>query len=180
MLIATQLKIPEKQRHTIARAAKLHDIGKLVIDIAFINKPGPLTKQELILFRKHPSTGASLLKELRFLSVEAELILHHHERHDGKGYPRGKSGDTIPFGASIISLADALDAMLSSRSYKEVMTLSEAIEEVKKNKGTQFHPKTADAFLDIMKNNKESFIQLLAPASPSEAITETITEDIEE
>ena len=166
LLLACNMNLDREMQHTIARAAKLHDIGKLVIDLAFINKPGPLTDRELMQFRKHPATGASLLKELSFLKDEADLILHHHERHDGKGYPAGKAGENIPLGARIISLADALDAMLSDRSYKKALSLDAAIEEVQANSGTQFHPEVAATFQRIMITDRKSFTALLAPAAP--------------
>jgi len=161
LLIAERMGKKEDELILIGRAAKLHDVGKLVIDLEFINKPGPLSQDEWKIFKKHPVTGAELLRALDFLNDEAELILHHHERYDGSGYPEGKKTDETPFNAYIIALADALDAMLSVRSYKKSITLDEAVKRIKKGRGRQFHAEAVDVLLDIIKNSRASIIDIM-------------------
>ncbi len=165
-IIAEGLKIPAKKMKIVERAAKLHDIGKLVIEIAFINKKTTLSPSEWKIFKKHPETGYELLKSLQFLDDEAELILHHHERYDGTGYPRGLKKSETPFTAYIIALADSLDAMLSKRSYKRPLTLEESIIEIKINSGKQFHPEVVKAFLKIASDSPD-IIERIKQANPT-------------
>jgi HD-GYP domain-containing protein (c-di-GMP phosphodiesterase class II) len=128
-------------------AALLHDIGKLGIPDTILNKKRRLTEEEWKLIRRHPAMGAEIVTNIGHLSGIADDIRYHHERWDGKGYPMGLASDQIPIKARILSLADAFDAMVSPRVYREAMGLPEALDEVKKNSGTHFDPKVVEGLL---------------------------------
>jgi diguanylate cyclase (GGDEF)-like protein/PAS domain S-box-containing protein len=128
----------------LAQAALLHDVGKLGVDEDVLRKPGPLSAEELEQIRNHPDTGA----ELAVNALDEEQlawIRHHHERWDGAGYPNGAAGEAIPGGARLLALAEAWDAMTSSRVYGEALTLAEAVAECKRERGKQFAPEAVDA-----------------------------------
>lgn len=128
-------------------AAHLHDIGKIGVPDDVLRKRGGLNDAEWRAVRKHPELGANILKPvaaLRSLGV-VDMVLHHHERYDGKGYPAGLAGAQIPLGARIIALADALSAMLQDRPYRRAMDLDGALAEVRRCSGTQFDPLVVDA-----------------------------------
>ena len=128
----------------LAQAAFLHDVGKLGIDEEVLRKPGPLSAEELEQIRNHPDTGA----ELAVNALDEEQlawIRHHHERWDGGGYPNGAAGEAIPAGARLLALAEAWDAMTSSRVYGEALTLADAVAECKRERGKQFAPEAVDA-----------------------------------
>ncbi len=134
----------------LSYAAYLHDVGKVKIPDEILNKPGPLTDSEWIEMRRHPDYGAEMLREKEFLADAAEIVRAHHERYDGTGYPRGLRREEIPIEARIIAVADAYDAMTSDRPYRKALTKEQAIEELKKNAGTQFDPRVVTAFLAVI------------------------------
>jgi diguanylate cyclase (GGDEF)-like protein len=146
--IAKRLGIRPALRRTICTAALLHDVGKIGVPDAILTKPGPLTSQEYAVVKRHPETALAILGHISSLESELPLILHHHERHDGKGYPKGLEGGQIPIGASIIAVADAIDAMRSSRSYKRPYDRDHVRRELMTCSGTQFNPEVAKAALD--------------------------------
>jgi HD-GYP domain-containing protein (c-di-GMP phosphodiesterase class II) len=125
----------------------LHDIGKLVVPEAILNKPGPLTPEEVAEVRTHPEIGARLVALDRTLRAALPGVLYHHERWDGGGYPSGRAGTEIPLEARILTVADCFDAMTSDRPYREAMPPDQAIEEVDRCAGSQFDPDVAVAFL---------------------------------
>ncbi len=129
----------------------LHDIGKIGVRDSILNKPGPLTREEYEIVKKHPSIGDSIVSELGLSPEERSIIRHHHERWDGTGYPDGLSGEQIPMLARIVSVVDAFDAMTSKRAYREAMSREEAIAELNRNRGKQFDPCSLDAFLEVVK-----------------------------
>ncbi|TNF08800.1 MAG: diguanylate cyclase [Bacillota bacterium] len=131
--------------------SNLHDIGKIAIDDAVLNKPGKLTQEEWEQIKRHPEIGYRILSSTPEYAEIAQDILCHHERYDGNGYPRGLKGDEIPIRARIISLADAYDAMISDRPYRKALTHEEAIEEIIRCSGTQFDPKIVDIFVSKYK-----------------------------
>ena len=131
----------------IERAALLHDVGKIGISDAILNKAGPLTPEEWQEMRKHPSIGYEMLKDVEFLSNAAQIVYCHHERYDGRGYPEGLKGDAVPLGARVFAVADAFDAMTSNRPYRRALPVEKAREEILGNAGSQFDPKVVEAFL---------------------------------
>ena len=126
----------------------LHDIGKIAIDEAILNKTGKLNEEEWVEIRKHPEIGYRILSTVNNMSEMAEFVLSHHERWDGKGYPQGISGEQIPLQSRIIGIADAYDAMISERSYKKSLTKKEAIQELIANSGTQFNAECVQVFIE--------------------------------
>lgn len=150
--IAEHLKetrpLSEKQIHYIYLAGLLHDIGKIGVAETVLRKQGKLSDEERSIILAHPRIGASILSEIPQMRDIIPGVLHHHERHDGKGYPEGLCGDEIPLSARIIALADAFDAMTSRRVYRDAMSIRRAVTEVEKGIGTQFDPMVARAFLD--------------------------------
>jgi len=149
--IAEELHLSARDIEHIREACELHDLGKIGIQDSILVKPSELTPEEWETMKRHPVTGAQILEPLTFLSNVIELIRQHHERYDGTGYPEGKRGEEILFGARIIHLADAYEAMRSARSYRKTpLSKQEALAEIKKYNGTQFDPKIVKVFLKIV------------------------------
>jgi HD-GYP domain-containing protein (c-di-GMP phosphodiesterase class II) len=149
--LGTRLRLPASQIESLKVAAILHDVGKIGVPDAILQKPGPLTDEEYDAVKQHPQTALQILGQASFLSSELPLILHHHERYDGGGYPAGLAGDEIPFGARILAVADSLDAMFSRRSYKAGLTVDRVRRELDRCAGTQWDPAVVEAaagFLD--------------------------------
>ncbi len=146
-LIAKTMNLPENERKNIIEGGLLHDIGKIGIPDAILLKPERLTDIEYKIIKTHPTIGKNILEPLKknFGKV-IDIVYYHHERWDGKGYPVGLKGEEIPLEARIISIADAFDAMTSNRSYRRAMDVEKAIEEIKRNRDTQFDPDVVDAF----------------------------------
>ncbi|MDI6617396.1 MAG: HD-GYP domain-containing protein [Clostridiales bacterium] len=150
--IARNMKYSEEHIENLRIASLLHDIGKIGIPEAILNKPGRLSEDEYAVIKQHPVIGANIIKDVDALKKSPKIVRWHHERYDGKGYPDGIGGDDIPLDAYIISIADAFDAMRSDRPYRRAMTKSQAVNIIKDERGKQFHPKVADVFLDILKS----------------------------
>lgn len=149
--IALKMGLSVKEVEVIRQACELHDLGKIGIEDSILMKPGALTEEEWSQIRKHPIIGAQILEPLTFLNVVIGLVRQHHEHYDGKGYPEGRKGEDILLGARIINLADAYEAMTSARSYRKTpLTKEEAVNEIKRNSGTQFDPKVVEVFLTIL------------------------------
>ncbi|MCF0140507.1 MAG: HD domain-containing protein [Mogibacterium sp.] len=148
--LAEKLGYSESGAENIYRIALLHDIGKIAIPDYILKKDGMLTKREYETIRSHPLKGAEILKEIQEFPDLYLGALYHHERWDGKGYPYGIKGDEIPEVASIISVADAYDAMTSERSYRAAFTTKKARREIEKGSGTQFSPDVSKVMLDII------------------------------
>lgn len=146
VLIAAKMQMLPNQIEVIKTAAVLHDIGKIGIADAIINKPGRLEMNEIYEIRRHPEIGDQILKDVKALKKIAKIVKHHHERYDGNGYPDSLMGEEIPRESAIISVADAFDAMTSNRIYRLAMTEDRAIEAIRTEKGLQFHPEVVEAF----------------------------------
>lgn len=138
VLLGLAMNIPEKDLVVLRRAAQFHDIGKLVIDLSCIQKPGKLTDEEWTLIQKHPSIGANIIKPLGFMKKEQFIIRHHHERMDGKGYPEGLAGKDLDVLTKILMVVDSYDAMTSKRNYRRNMSMEEAVRELNRCAGSQF------------------------------------------
>lgn len=147
--IASALNVSESDLRDIARAAYLHDIGKLGIPDHILLKPGPLSDTEWVMMREHTQIGFNLLKAIPFLSDAAEIVLYHHERFDGSGYPRGLKGDQIPLGARIFAVADTLDAITSNRPYHAAETFETAQARIRKLSGIQLDPAVVEAYFSF-------------------------------
>ncbi|MEK6266192.1 MAG: PAS domain S-box protein [Clostridium sp.] len=142
------LDLTEKEIQELKVVGLLHDIGKIAIDENILNKPGKLTDDEWSEIKRHPEIGYRILNTVNDMADMANYVLYHHERWDGKGYPKGLKGDEIPFVSRIITIADAYDAMTSERSYQKALSEEAAIDELKKNAGIQFDPKMVSIFIE--------------------------------
>ncbi|MGC2528927.1 MAG: HD domain-containing phosphohydrolase [Candidatus Acidiferrum sp.] len=147
--IAKAMPVPNHYLPILARAAFLHDIGKMAIPDGILRKPGPLTDAEKEVMRKHCEIGYNMLIRIPFLRDAAEIVLAHQEFYDGTGYPRALKGDQIPLGARIFTIADSLDAMISDRPYRKALPMSHACQEIRRCANTQFDPKVVEVFLTI-------------------------------
>jgi putative nucleotidyltransferase with HDIG domain len=148
-LIAMQMKLSRKKIYTIKIAALFHDIGKIGINDNVLNKPDKLNFVEYDMIRKHPEISVHILESIDFYGDIKAIILAHHERYDGSGYPNGLAKDAIPVGAAIISVADAFDAMTSDRPYRRGYSIEKAVGIIRKESGKQFDPDVAAAFLTL-------------------------------
>lgn len=148
-LIATRFGVDEAARREVGFGALLHDVGKIATPDQILLKPGKLTDSEWEEMRKHPEAGYRIVKRIGFLKDAAEIVHAHHERYDGKGYPRGLKGDAIPLGARLFMVADVYDALTSERPYKSPLSFEEAAAEITKHKGTQFDPDVVATFVAI-------------------------------
>ena len=149
LLLARTVAPDQADDPQLAYGFLLHDIGKLSVPDAVLKKPGPLTDGEWTLMRRHPEAGARILDAIPFLDRAVDVVLHHHERWDGRGYPAGLQADGIPLWARIFAVADTVDAITSNRPYRAGRPLDEAVEEVVARAGTQFDPDCAHAMSDI-------------------------------
>jgi putative nucleotidyltransferase with HDIG domain len=137
----------------LARAAFLHDIGKMAIPDSILRRPGPLDDVEKVIMRTHCDIGCNMLTRIPFLRDAADIVLAHHESFDGTDYPRCLRGEKIPLGARIISIANALDSMLNDWPYRNALPMSHAYAEIRRCAGTQFDPKIVEVFLSIPENH---------------------------
>jgi putative nucleotidyltransferase with HDIG domain len=147
--LAREMGVSSAEIKVIARAAFLHDIGKMAIPDKILCKPGPLSKEEQKVMRDHCTCGYDMLRKIPFLSAAAEIVFTHQERHDGSGYPSGLRGSEIPTGARIFAVADALDAITSDRPYRKARSFEAARKEILRHSGTQFDPGVVEVFLRI-------------------------------
>ncbi|SDE43426.1 HD domain-containing protein [Thermus arciformis] len=146
----------EAYAQAVYRAARLHDIGKIAIPERILFKPGPLTPKEFAAIQSHPTKGAELLapaRKVAFDQLVYNVILYHHERWDGRGYPERLAGQEIPEEARIVGLADAYEAMTAGRPYREAKTSEEALKEVQESSGHQFDPRLVEAFAELWAQN---------------------------
>lgn len=141
------LGLTSEQTEIIHMAAHVHDIGKIGIPDSILAKSGKLTQAEWNLVKEHPRIGADILSKFPGLSEVAVIILHHHERWDGKGYPDGLKEEQIPFGSRIIAVCDSIDAMMSYRPYHPFLDSLECASEIERNSGIMYDPKAAEAVL---------------------------------
>lgn len=152
-LIAEELGIEKEQRDIVSFGAALHDIGKLAVYETILNKPGELTENEWEVVKSHPEVGANIIKDMKFLEAACDLVRHHHERLDGKGYPDGLKGDEISTGARIVAVADSFDAMTSQRSYRETYGYREAIEQLRMQPN-KFDQEVVEALVSIVERGQ--------------------------
>ena len=159
LILGREIKLDDEDMVVLERASHFHDIGKLVIDLSCIQKPGKLTAEEWDIIKKHPEVGANIVQPLSFTQRERHIILHHHERLDGNGYPHGIGGDDLDTLTRIITIADSYDAMTSRRNYRRNLSEVEAVEELRRCVGTQFDPDLVEVFAIAVFDQKTAVFQ---------------------
>lgn len=159
LTLGREIKLSPEDMLILERASHFHDIGKLVIDLSCIQKPGKLTAEEWALIKKHPEVGANIIEPFSFAKRERDIILHHHERLDGNGYPDGIGGDALTPLTRIVTIADSYDAMTSRRNYRRNLTEIEAVEELRRCAGTQFDSELVEVFAGAVFNQKIAVVQ---------------------
>lgn len=162
--LGCEIHLSEKQLESLKYASLLHDAGKVGIPSEILTKTTKLTAAEFDIIKKHPVKGAQILRPLQVLRPVIPIIMYHHEKYNGTGYPSHLKGCQIPLGARIMSVADAFEAMVYGRPYRQRMNIVSAIREIKKKSGTQFDPKIVEAFLKVIKKfNKRIYLEQDSP-----------------
>ena len=151
--VGENLGIDEIELRDIEAASLLHDIGKIGLPDSILLKPGRLTPEEYAITKKHPEYGWAILRSVPGFERASLLVLHHHERYDGQGYPAGLVGEEIPLGSRIVAIVDAFDAMLSSRAYRDALPVEEAVGRLVADTGKQFDPKIAPLFIELARSH---------------------------
>jgi len=148
-LLGAAMGLSKEELRVLRQAARVHDIGKIALPDSVLFKNGRLSEEEWQLMRQHPTLGYKLCKSIPILEPAAEIVYAHHERYDGRGYPRGLKGEEIPLGARIFAVIDAYDAMTSDRPYRRALGHDYALAEIERNAGTQFDPQVVATFLKL-------------------------------
>jgi len=156
--LARRMGIESRLLETVRLAALLHDVGKIGVPDAILNKPGPLTAEEFEIVKTHPARAVEILRPIRRLAAARMMILHHHERYDGSGYPAGLRGTRIPIGSRILCVADAVDAMLSPRSYKAAYDVGRVQRELVAGAGRQFDPAVTTVALQWLDEPRQATV----------------------
>jgi putative nucleotidyltransferase with HDIG domain len=157
LLLAREMDLCPAMQAVIHIGAHLHDIGKIGVPDYVLNKPGKLTEAEFVMIRQHPEIGSNILGKIKVLRPVIDIVRHHHERCDGKGYPDGLSGSDFSIGARIVAVADAFDAMASARPYRPALSVGAAMTEMRRCRGSQFDPAVVDALTTL---NRKKLIQI--------------------
>lgn len=152
--VAKELRLSEQEKDVLKYASLLHDIGKIGIDVGILRKPSKLNDDEWRVMFMHPVIGSGIVEQIGFLDDLAPIILHHHERYDGKGYPSKLKKDKIPLGARILAVVDAYESMISDRPYRKALSFKKAHKELIEGSGKQFDPKIVKVFLKTINNKR--------------------------
>lgn len=158
--IASELNLPQKQISGVSMSAVIHDVGKVYIPTQILNKPGKLNDAELTLIKVHPQVGYDILKGIDFPWPIAEVVLQHHEKIDGSGYPQGIKNDKILFEAKIIGVADVVEAMASHRPYRPSLGIDKALQEIERFKGSKFDAQIVDTCVKLFKEKNFQFAEV--------------------
>lgn len=161
--VAEQLGVPPSQLSDIEAAAILHDIGKIGVPDSILNKPGKLTPEEREKMEKHSEYGWAILRGIPSFEQTSLLVLHHHERVDGKGYPSGLKGDETPLGSRIVCVVDSFDAMISDRSYRKGLPVEEAFRRLRTDSRTQFDAEIVELFTRFAVHDLSEVSQIAEP-----------------
>ncbi|HXF48948.1 MAG TPA: HD domain-containing phosphohydrolase [Verrucomicrobiae bacterium] len=152
-MLAVQLGFSGEKLKEVRMGGILHDVGKISVPDHVLNKPGPLTKEEFAIMKKHPETGKKMLEGIEFLRPALPYVLYHHEQYDGSGYPYGLKGEEIPFEGRLLAVADTFDAIISDRPYRKGAPFEKALDELVKFSGRQFDPSVVNAFVAVWENH---------------------------
>ncbi len=172
LMLADLVGVTKEQREQVGYGALLHDVGKIGVPDAILLKPGPLTETEWETMRNHTLIGYKMVSRIKFLKGATDIVLYHHERWDGKGYPYGIASEDIPLPARIFSVIDAFDAITSERVYKKAVPMEAARKEIARCAGSQFDPRVVDKFLEIPVQELQSVMERV------DSLTETDTRDL--
>jgi ribonuclease P protein subunit RPR2 len=159
LLLARSVMPDQVDDPQLAYGFLLHDVGKLSVPDAILNKPGRLDEDEWALMRRHPEEGVRILRSVPFLDSALDIVRHHHERWDGNGYPDGRLGEEIPVSARVFAIVDTVDAMTSDRPYRAGLPLAVATQELINHAGTQFDPEFVEAFAALDPREIEALLQ---------------------
>jgi HD-GYP domain-containing protein (c-di-GMP phosphodiesterase class II) len=174
-MIAHEVGMGMERLRAIRYAGMLHDVGKLGVPTKVLQKDGPLTEEEFAAIQLHPMRGLEIVQGIDFLDEAFAGIMHHHERHDGRGYPMGLAADEIPEFARIIAVADAFDSMTSDRAYRGARPIEVAVEELRKGAGTHFDPVMVEAFMRALEREPWQPPRRVEPPPPEGP--DTLTKD---
>jgi HD-GYP domain-containing protein (c-di-GMP phosphodiesterase class II) len=153
--MAVRMKARQEEIESLGIAGRLHDLGKIGVPDSILLKPGRLNEEELAVIREHPVIGASILGSIPSIRPLLPVILHHHERFDGKGYPDGLKGEKILLWARMTAVADTYHALISDRPYRKGMTQDQAMEIIEEVRGSQLCPDCVDVFQELMRDNPD-------------------------
>jgi putative nucleotidyltransferase with HDIG domain len=155
--IAKEMGLSEHQIDGIRMAASIHDVGKIGVPAEILNKPVRLSNIEFNLIKIHPVVGYNILKQIQFPWPVARIVLQHHERMNGSGYPHGLSGEDILLGARILGVADVVEAMVSHRPYRPALGIDKTLEEISKNRSTLYDPQVVDVCIRLFREKRFKF-----------------------
>jgi HD-GYP domain-containing protein (c-di-GMP phosphodiesterase class II) len=155
LLLADAIQLSSEERYMLELSAWMHDVGKIGVPDSILTKPAPLTREEFAVMKEHSAKGGEIVGEIEELGRVADVIRHHHERVDGRGYPDGLRGAAIPLASRIILIADSFEAMVADRSYRRSLGREAAIRELREHSGTQFDQSLAQAFIGALDTHPE-------------------------
>ncbi|WP_176215419.1 HD-GYP domain-containing protein [Sporomusa malonica] len=150
--LASQMCLPSDEISLAFIVGLIHDVGKIKTPSAILNKPGRLTDEEFKIMKQHSEHGANMLSAIEGAEAVVPIMRHHHERYDGKGYPKGLCGESIPLLSRMLAICDSFDAMTTNRCYRDPVPLADCINEIKKCSGTQFDPAICVLFIEFLQD----------------------------